>query len=133
MSKKPIRDATEPLTIEITRDDMRDAVRNDNRKCVYAKACERRFGRDLLGVEVNKTVLRLEFADEIVRYRTRESVVRELVAFDRGGECEPGIYEFAVPTKRRRGKKAKRPNTRPNRPEKATLVHVTGLMRRNLN
>ena len=103
----PVYDATEPLMIEVIKQDIRNQDRKNPGKCAVARACTRE-----LHVEARAYLSRLyikhENADHWLRYQLTESVRSEVAAFDRGGGFSQGTYRIPpLPPSRRPSKGGK--------------------------
>lgn len=88
-----IVDAKEPLTIEVLPNDVNKRGKKDQRHCAFACAAKRQLKTD--EAFVFKTSAYVRSGDTLVRYNLPPSVTREIVAYDRSGEMEPGIYQFS--------------------------------------
>ena len=96
----PVVDAKKPLKLEITRADCKLATRKNPGCCAVAKACGREL--KITGVRVHLSRLYLLAGKAWTRYIVHSSLRQEIIAFDRGGKFQPGIYTFAAPEPSRR-------------------------------
>jgi hypothetical protein len=109
----PVVDAKKPLKLEITRADCNLATRKNPGCCAVAKACGREL--KIRGVRVHLSRLYLLSGKAWTRYLVHSSLRSEIIAFDRGGKFQPGVYTFQAPNPNKRlgsgGGKAKNPGT----------------------
>lgn len=89
-------DATEPVNLEITKLDIKNAKKSDPANCAAAVAGKRTLHKE---VRVFLTRTYVKEKSHWVRYVTPESVSREITSFDRGAAFEPGIYQMNRPSK----------------------------------
>jgi hypothetical protein len=92
-----IKMAEKNLEIEVISADEKASKRKDHEKCAMAVACKRAYKAD--GVVVARRVAYLIKGTLAVKFIVPESVAREIVSFDRGGEFSPGIYHLHAPPK----------------------------------
>lgn len=85
-------DATVPLTVIINKQDTH-AVRKNPKKCAIAQSCVRKG----LDVRVHLTRVYVKRGDKWRRYVMSPSMRTEVVAFDRGGDFQPGTYRLMPP------------------------------------
>lgn len=91
----PIVDATSPLEITITNNDVKKSRKNDPAHCAAALAAQREYHTDVR-VFLSRTYVK---KDKVwVRYMNPERVRREIISFDRGSSFEPGTYRAIPPT-----------------------------------
>jgi hypothetical protein len=90
-----VKDAKEPITVEVTKTDTRSAKVKNHQACAMAVACKRMLKAD--GVIVSVVTAYVINGTVATRYHLPESVSREIVSFDRDAGFEPGIYEMNVP------------------------------------
>ena len=94
----PVKDAKKSIRLEIMRDDIVNARKKDSTCCAVAKACKR--GLSVKAVKVHLTRLYLNTDGKcFTRYIVGGAMRSEIIAFDRGGKFQPGIYNLAVPDK----------------------------------
>lgn len=91
----PIIDSDNDLEINITKNDVLRAKRNEPANCAAAIATKRILGKD---VEVHISRTYVKSNKKWIRYLTPESIAREIVSFDRAGIFDPGNYIFKTPT-----------------------------------
>jgi len=91
----PVVDAKAPLKLEVTKMDCQLATRKNPGCCAVAKACGREL--KIRGVRVHLSRLYLLKGKAWTRYVVHSSLRQEIIAFDRGGKFQPGIYTFAAP------------------------------------
>jgi len=97
----PVYDATEPLWIEVIKEDVKANRRRDPERCALAAACTR-----TLHVEAKAYLSRLyvRHDDHWLRYMLPEAIRSEVAAFDRGGGFSSGTYRIPpLPPKARSG------------------------------
>jgi hypothetical protein len=91
---KPVVDANADLLLEINTDDCKGA-RKDPTQCAAARALLRSYS--ILSVKVHVTRTYLEEKTRWIRYITPDPLRTELIAFDRGGEMQTGLYRIQPP------------------------------------
>ena len=91
----PVVDAKASLKLEVTSADCKLATRKNPGCCAVAKACGREL--KITGVRVHLSRLYLLAGKTWTRYIVHNSLRSEIIAFDRGGKFQPGIYTFAAP------------------------------------
>lgn len=89
-----VQDTDKSLEIEVMQDDSTKKGIKKHKICALAQACKRTFNVE--GVIVARSVAYLVNGVVATRYRLPQSVVREIVAFDRGGKFSPGLYLLAT-------------------------------------
>ncbi len=90
----PVVDATHSLKLDITKNDVRNSKKADPSNCAAAVACRREYKKD---VKVFLTKTYIKEKKHWVRYETPERISREIIAFDRGSNFVPDIYELKAP------------------------------------
>ena len=119
----PVIDAKKPLKLEITRADCNLATRKNPGCCAVAKACGREL--KIRGVRVHLSRLYLLSGKAWTRYLVHSSLRSEIIAFDRGGKFQPGVYTFQAPNPNKRlgsgGGKTKNPGT--GKPRAPRIYH----------
>jgi hypothetical protein len=90
----PVYDATESISVHVTRADIHAKDRRNPEKCAMAEACK----RDLHVVEarayLSRLYIRYADSDRWLRYKLPETVRQEVAAFDRGGGFSEGVYHI---------------------------------------
>src|SRR6185436_2125924 len=97
----PVYDATEPLWIEVIKEDVKPNRRKDPERCALAAACTRS-----LHVEARAYLSRMYIRhdDHWLRYQLPETVRQEVASFDRGGGFSEGTYRLPpLPPAKRSG------------------------------
>ena len=124
----PIYDAVEPISFTVTKRDINRGGLQQPDSCAMALACKREYHYKDVRIHIKFSYV-LE-KDHWVRYRTPDSVVREIVAFDRGGAFDPGEYTLGVPYKSDRLGQRKL-NFRPSRKRVSgkRYIHITANVR----
>jgi hypothetical protein len=85
-----VQDAKAPLTVEVTREDIKGASTKKPEACAVARAIVRETGAEAARVHLSRTYVKRNGSWR--RYYTPNDVRSEVVAFDRGGKFEPGAY-----------------------------------------
>ena len=94
----PVKDAKKSIRLEIMREDIANARKKDSNCCAVAKACTR--GLNVKAVKVHLTRLYLNTDGKcFTRYIVGGAMRSEIIAFDRGGKFQPGLYNLGVPDK----------------------------------
>jgi hypothetical protein len=97
-------DAKNNRTIEVTKKDTTSATVRSHKACAMAVACKRKLRLD--GVMMAVSTAYLISGNTATRYRVPPSVAREITAFDRNAEFEPGEYQLtAIGENERLGKR----------------------------
>jgi hypothetical protein len=91
-----IRDAKQPLQLEVKRCDIAAAEKKNATCCGFAQACKRTM--DVRNAYFFRSTAYLETDKGIVRYKLPSSMQKEIVAFDRNKTMEPGTYQLAKPS-----------------------------------
>ena len=89
---KKVEDATENVTVNVTKQDEARSRKKDINGCAMAVACERVFKAKVI---MARSVAYLVKDDLAIRYKVPISVTREITSFDRGGGFAPGTYQLA--------------------------------------
>ncbi len=92
---KSVRDATSPITIEVTKADNNNSKVRSHSACAMAVACKRAEHAD--GVIVSIMTAYVIKGTSATRYVLPESVSREIVSFDREAGFAPGEYVMRPP------------------------------------
>ena len=85
-----IVDANKSVEVSVTPDDCLLALKMDPRNCAMALAAKRELKADAVVVGLSTSYL--IHGTEAIRYKTPESVAREIVSFDRHSDFDPGNY-----------------------------------------
>lgn len=93
-------EATEPLRVFASADDIKKATKGDPRHCVLARACNRLFGSS--AVLIFKTVAYVDLPDEkgvrkVNRFSVGVKAGRQIVNYDKTGKFPAGGFTFSVP------------------------------------
>lgn len=124
----PIIDAIMPISFKVTNRDIKRGGLQQPDSCAMALACKREYHYKDVRIHIHYSYI-LE-KDHWVRYRTPNSVAREIVVFDRGGTFDPGEYTLLVPYKSDRIGAIKKLNKRSNkRIAKRHYFHITANVR----
>jgi len=90
-----VRDARCSTKIEVTSKDNATAKRYAHKECAFAVACKRQEHLD--GVIISVSTAYLIKAGIATRYRTPDTVGREVTSFDRGSGFAAGNYHLCAP------------------------------------
>ncbi len=90
-----VRNAKEPVVIEVTKHDNNSAKVKNHQACAMAVACKRAEKAD--GVIVSVVTAYVIKGNLATRYHLPESVSREVVSFDRNAGFAPGEYVMNAP------------------------------------
>lgn len=90
----PVVDAKKDLKIQITLLDVKNSKKSDPANCAAAVACKRQTHKE---VRVYLTKTYIKIGNHWTRFHTPERISREIIAFDRGSNFVPGIYEIKAP------------------------------------
>ncbi len=87
----PVVDATKPITLKISANDIKKGANKNPGACAAALACLRQIkGIERARVHIGRTYILK--GGKWQRYLTPLSLRSEIVAFDRGGKFQPGEY-----------------------------------------
>lgn len=92
---KPIRDASEPLTIHVTRKNVRDAKKRAPMTCAIARGLTK--DSHVVSVRVGLRIALVEFKKEVVRYGLKPDDSQKIRAFDIAGYFKPDHYTLVPP------------------------------------
>ena len=95
---RSVVDAVEPLMVEVTKRDCESKAVKDHTECALAVACKRSL--TISGVIIAIRAAYLVEGTVAYRYSLGEAIAREITAFDRKGNFEPGTYKLLVPSHR---------------------------------
>lgn len=113
----PVKDAKKSIRLEIMRDDILNARKKNSNCCAVAKACTR--GLNVKAVKVHLTRVYLNTDGKcFTRYIVSGAMRSEIIAFDRGGRFQAGLYNLGVPDKTKALGYAKKSNKSPKKDEK---------------
>lgn len=138
-------DAKRKIALEITDADVGKGKTKNPGLCAAARACMRQIpGVEAARVHLSRVYLKVKGKvkkdAQWVRYATPPALRNEIIAFDRGGEFEPGKYTISwVQPSTHFGKKRKRFDTSKgprhgkksprSKPHRVTNVRATALVR----
>lgn len=94
---KKVVDATKKIKIHITKRDATDGANKNPSSCAAARAAKRDIP-ECISARVHIGRVYIETEKKWIRYFTPDSLRTEIIAFDRGGEFQPGEYELKAPT-----------------------------------
>ncbi len=89
----PVIDAKQPIRITITKNDVARADPKEPADCAVARACRRQLHAIEARVHLSRVYVRLNKGNW-ARYATPKAMRSEIIAFDRGGQFEPGEFEL---------------------------------------
>lgn len=95
---KKVVDATSKAKIHITQTDAIKGANKDPGACAAARAAKRDIA-DCLSARVHIGRVYVEHKTKWVRYFTPDALRTEIIAFDRGGTFQLGVYELKPPSK----------------------------------
>lgn len=93
----PLVDAAEDLDICVTKQDVSTARKKDSTGCAAANALKRVLKTEA-EVHLSRTYIKDAKNKVWVRFKTPESVSREITSFDRAAIFEPGDYTLKAPS-----------------------------------
>ena len=99
MDGLPVKDANHPLVLNIKTCDIQGSKKADASNCAAARALKRELGSQ---AKVYLTRTYVKVGKVWARFITPQSISREIVAFDRGAQFEPGEYVLNPPSKKQR-------------------------------
>lgn len=120
---KKVVDATESVSVSVTKADSDTGRKKDPNNCALAKACVRQ-GAD--GAVINIGFSYIIKGDTATRYKTSATVGREITSFDRHQDFAEGkdhLLSKVAPTERLGKRKASGDRTNPQRWHKAQVHH----------
>lgn len=91
-----VTDAKRSVRVDVIAEDCTKGNKKSPSSCAMVRALEREKGYD--GAIVSVKVAYLIRGDKAMRFRTPESVAREIVSFDRSGDFAPGRYTLKAPS-----------------------------------
>lgn len=115
---KVVVDAKTAAKIEVTKKDCSSAQVKKHNQCAMAVACKRKFHLD--GVIISRSIAYLVKGNKARRFELPQSVIREVVSFDRGAGFAEGEYQLAAvsPANRSdRPSRVKKDNGKPHKGE----------------
>jgi len=111
MGKRVVRDATNPLSFNMTDLDKKKAVPFDEQNCAVAIPLKRNLGGFCERVFVGPTVVKIMTPGMVTRYKTPKVIQDAIPEFDKTGvwKLPSGRYTlYPVPKSMKLGKKAKK-------------------------
>ena len=107
----PVTNAKHQLKLHITKRDCSVGDIKDPSTCAAAKTIRREYGAIDCRVHLGRVYIR-QNKGNWQRYMTPRSLRTEIIAFDRGGEFQPGEYILAAPSAKRTTGKRQGGNSR---------------------
>jgi hypothetical protein len=111
--------AKKPVTLHINRNDVAKADRKEPEDCVVARACRREMHAKEVRVHLGRIYVRTNEGNW-TRYMTSKSMRDEIIAFDRGGQFEPGVFTLKEPPPTRQTGRHQGGPMKPRRLRKST-------------
>lgn len=93
-NEEVIIDAVTPFPFRIDDEDINKGNRKDFNNCAAVLACERVDGVE--AAKIGKSISKLRIKGQWYRYKTPRNLLQEIIAYDRGGQFAPGMYELKV-------------------------------------
>jgi hypothetical protein len=90
-----VEDAKKNLSITVIAADCKSNGRKSPSACAMAKACTRQFDGAIISIATAYIIK----GNKAIRYKVPNTVSREILAFDRNTNFEPGVYHLASPPK----------------------------------
>ena len=103
----PVTDAKSDLEIHVTPSDCKHGDPKRPETCAAARAIRREYGAIDVRVHLSRVYVR-QNKGNWQRYIPTEPLQREIVALDRNGEFEPGVYRLRPPSPDMRFHRGKR-------------------------
>jgi hypothetical protein len=123
-------DATKSITIKVTASDILKSTKKDQTECAAAIACKRQLKATEVRVHVGRTYIR--YNGQWKRYITSSALRDEVVAFDRGGDFNPGEYTLVSMQPSRRNDRKYRLNKKKNKVKRISRYVAKRLMIANV-
>jgi hypothetical protein len=125
----PVVNATKPIVLKITPRDVAAGKTKDRNACAAAKACLREIaGCTDVRVHLSRTYVKV--GNKWHRYATTRAIRQEIIAFDRGGNFEPGEYMLGQgyqATGKQTGSRTSQTRSKRLHKRRASPHHVTGV------
>jgi hypothetical protein len=86
----PVKDATKPIALTITQEDVRAGAKKNSNSCAAANALCRQEGCEAAKVHMSRAYIKK--GRTWYRFGVSPALRAEVLAFDRGGTFEPGDY-----------------------------------------
>jgi len=122
-----VTDAKRPIDIEVLKRDINSSAVRNHKACAFAQACKRT--KQIDGAIIALKVAYLIKDNAAVRYSIPESLSREIVAFDRNGNFEPGRYALESPRRKLGDPSATGSDNRTKPGRKVRYRHTTQAIR----
>jgi len=128
-------DAKQPLTLEVTKSDIRVATQKNPTCCAFAMAALRAMPK-IRHAYFFRSCAWLEYPDKMVRYTLPQAMIDAISQFDEKGTMTPSVFELAKPEgSQKMGRIQQRASKRPGRHQpgntkiKRNVVHETSQVR----
>jgi hypothetical protein len=120
-----IEDASKPVVVEVTPNDVATSNVRDPAMCAFAKACYNKFNAD--GVIIGLSTSYVIIGERAIRYRNTQGLIREIVSFDRKAGFEAGTYMISPhsPASRLGLYKGRETHPRSNGKDRRQFKHFT--------
>lgn len=92
---KKVVDADAPLTINVTRRDIQNALTGNDQECAVARSLHRQS--DILSVSVGALIVLVEKKDHYIRYQWSKEDARKIHDFDAAGYMRPMEWTLQPP------------------------------------
>lgn len=129
---KTVSDETKPIVIHVTEKDCSGAVGSNFSQCALARAAKRGLKAD--GAIIGLTYSYIIHGTRAFKYKTPQSVAREILSFDRHSDFDAGAYHLGpIPPSRLMGADKRRkpgPKKGKDNPQLPHYVHISARVRR---
>lgn len=124
---QPVVNAKRGVTFVVTPADIKKAARKNSAGCVAAIACMRELSATAAQIHTGRTYLNIN--GKWTRFRTPPSLRAEIIAYDRGGEFEPGEHRLLALSENDMEPRPKTGN--PDKKKRRAPMHIVGGIRPN--
>ncbi len=98
LNGKEIVDATEPLTISVTKRDLKKARQRNPMCCALAQGCAHLDG--VVSSRIGTKIALIELEDKVQRYAVQPEDTEKIRAFDNANYFQAGTYTLVPPEKK---------------------------------
>lgn len=127
----PVTDAKHPLELHIKARDCDNGDPKRPETCAAARAIRREYGAIDVKVHLSRVYVR-QNKGNWMRYFTPEPLQREIVAFDRNGTFEPGVYTLQAPTPHAVTNRGRRTGSKPKKKSRRNGVRRVRMVTKNI-
>ncbi len=92
----PVEDAKSEMVIHTIASDIKRAKRGDPQNCVFAKACERKFGSH--NTAFFRQFAYVEKENRVMRFALPKPTRDSILVWDRAGKAQPDGYRLCPPS-----------------------------------